>query len=80
MADYDNDVATHTSDTDNYTSCSVSIEGSGDNIISDTSWTNIILAESILTPGLQTCIRFESYTDLLPIKNFDDVKGLPLSI
>ena len=84
MADYGNeiatDIATDTSDSDNYTSCEVSIEGSGDNIISDTSWTNIILAESILTPGLQTSIRFESYTDLLPIKNFDDVKGLPISI
>ena len=80
MADYGNDISTDTSDSDNYTSCEVSIEGSSDNIISDTSWTNIILAESILTPGLQTSIKFQSYTDLLPIKNFDDVKGLPISI
>ena len=75
-----NNIATDTSDPDNYTSVAVSIEGSDENIVSDTSWTEIILAESILVPGLQTSIRFESFVDFLPIKNFDDVKGLPLRI
>jgi len=40
----------------------------------------IILGESLLTPGLQTSVRVHSYIHNLPVKNLDDYKNSTMSI
>lgn len=40
----------------------------------------IILGESLLTPGLQTAVRVHSYFHNLPIKDLDGYKGAPINI
>lgn len=40
----------------------------------------IILAESLLTPGLQTYVRVHSYAHSSPLKNLDDFKGCTVGI
>jgi hypothetical protein len=40
----------------------------------------IILGESLLTPGLQTFIRVHSFSHLLPIRNYDLFKGKKIDI
>lgn len=40
----------------------------------------VILGESLLTPGLQTTVRVQSYYHNLPIKNLDTYKGKNLSL
>lgn len=40
----------------------------------------VILGESLLTPGLQTSVRVHSHVHSIPIKNLDDFKGAVLGI
>lgn len=40
----------------------------------------VILGESLLTPGLQTSLRVHSYSQVLPIKNLDIYKGSIMDI
>ena len=41
---------------------------------------SITLGESLLNPGLQTTVEFQSYLHTLPPKNWDLLKGKPISI
>lgn len=72
-----------TTDPDNselYTSAGVSFVGASGELISDISWVQIVLAESILTPGLQTSVKIQNNSNFLPTKNFDWLKGAPINI
>jgi len=40
----------------------------------------VILGESLLTPGLQTYVRFHNYAHSLPVKNYDTFKGRTLNM
>lgn len=48
--------------------------------LKDLTFREIILSESILTPGLQTSIKMHSYIHSLPIKFWDDFKGKTANI
>lgn len=69
---------TDPSNIDILTSVDVAFEGADSSIVSDISWTQVVLAESILTPGLQTSIKLNNNSNFLNGKNFDSVKGIPL--
>lgn len=40
----------------------------------------VMLGESLLTPGLQTSVKFDSYIHSTPVKNFDNFKNSVISI
>ena len=46
----------------------------------DLSFKELVLAESLLTPGLQTSLKFDSYIHNNPVKNFDRLKGKRINI
>lgn len=48
--------------------------------LADFSIVSVSLAESLLTPGLQTSIKVNSYIHNIPIKNFDALKGSGVDI
>lgn len=58
----------------------VAIAGADASIVSDISWVQLVLAESILTPGLQTALKVQNNSNFLGGKNFDSIKGLPLNL
>jgi hypothetical protein len=63
------------------TSVEVSFDGVDDRkLFSDFTVREVILAESLLTPGLQTSVKAHSYLHNIPKKTFDDLKGAPIKI
>ena len=54
----------------------VAIAGADASIVSDISWVQLVLAESILTPGLQTALKVQNNSNFLGGKNFDSIKVL----
>jgi len=58
----------------------VSMPGVSDVTLHEVTPAEIILGESLLTPGLQTSVRVHSHIHSLPIKNLDDYKGSDLNI
>ena len=66
-------------DPDLLTSVAVTIDGASPDIVNDISWVQLVLAESILVPGLQTSLKVQNNSNY-PGKNFDSVKGLPLAL
>lgn len=40
----------------------------------------VVLAESLMTPGLQTSLRVHSYVHSVPVKNLDDFKGCAVAL
>lgn len=51
-----------------------------DTLLNQMSLKEIILGESLLTPGLQTSVVVNSYFQDLPIKNLDEFKNTPVII
>lgn len=50
------------------------------NTLNEVTPVEIILGESLLTPGLQTYVRVHSYRHNIPLKNIDEYKGSGISI
>ena len=57
----------------------VAFEGVSDTTLSDMTPREVILGESLLTPGLQTSITFDSYTHTLG-KDFDEFRNSTVNI
>lgn len=51
-----------------------------DTLLNQMSLKEVILGESLLTPGLQTSVVVNSYHQELPIKNLDEFKNTPVII
>lgn len=68
------------SDQEILTNVSVDFLNEGDLVLNDFTIREVILAESLTTPGLQTSIKAHSYIHNLPIKNFDKLKGATVRI
>lgn len=51
------------------------LDGVSLNTLTQVTPVELILGESLLTPGLQTSLRVHSYEHTIPIKNLDDYKG-----
>lgn len=63
------------------TNFTVEVAGIDKGQMNDFTVREVILAESLLTPGLQTSIFVDSYVDSIdPIKNFDQFKGKTVAI
>jgi hypothetical protein len=56
------------------------IAGANSDDMKDLTLKEIVLAESLLTPGLQTSVKFDSYIHNRPVKDFDRFKGKALNI
>ena len=69
-----------TADQDILTSLVVNIEGAGEDLLKDFTVREVMLAESLLTPGLQTSVKIQSYIHSTPIKNYDVLKGRNIAI
>lgn len=61
------------------TSIVVSFSVSG-NVLDQVTPMEIVLAESLLTPGLQTSVKCHSYFHNIPIKNLNQFKGCKVNI
>ena len=62
------------------TEVTVAINGANPADMNELSPKEIILGESLLTPGLQTSVKFQSYLHNVPIKWFDRFKGKSINI
>jgi hypothetical protein len=58
----------------------ISLAGVSEATMTEVTPVEVILGESLLTPGLQTSVRCHSYVHSLPLKNLDEFKGSPLGI
>lgn len=58
----------------------VAWSGVPDHILLQFTPMEIILGESLLTPGLQTSVRVHHYHHNVPLKNLDEFKNKPISI
>jgi len=68
-------------DSDLLTSIEVDFEGVDANkLFSDFTVREVVLVESLLSPGLQTSVKAHSYLHNLPTKTFDDLKGALMKI
>jgi hypothetical protein len=61
------------------TEASVSVDGVPTPLVQELTLREITLAESLLTPGLQTSLKFHNYIHR-PIKNLDQFKGKNINI
>jgi hypothetical protein len=63
---------------------SVDVDFSGisesDLLLEDFTIREVTMTESLLTPGLQTAVKFQSFLHNMPPKNFDKLKGVDLNI
>lgn len=62
------------------TSITMDVNNVSDETLFQITPTEVILGESLLTPGLQTTVRVQSYYHNLPIKILDDFKGKTITI
>ena len=67
-------------DTDIHTNFDVAFSGVSDGLTQQTTVEEVILGESLLTPGLQTSVRVHSSIHELPVKNLDEYKDTIMSI
>lgn len=67
-------------DTDIYTNFDVGFSGVSDALTQQTTVEEVILGESLLTPGLQSSVRVHSSIHELPVKNLDEYKDTIMSI
>ena len=67
-------------DADSLTTIELGVEGADPNIFDDFTIREVQLAESLLTPGLQTSFKVHSYFHSIPVKNFDTFKNKNLVI
>ena len=58
----------------------VYIQGISSGFINQLTPVEVILGESLLTPGLQTFVRCEALTSSRPTRNFDELKGKTLNM
>ena len=68
------------SDEDASTMMSVSFDGVSKSTLEQVTPREVILGESLLTPGLQTSIIFDSYIHNYPPKDFSELKNKSVSI
>jgi hypothetical protein len=61
-------------DVDIHTNFDVGFSGVSDSLAQQTTVEEVILGESLLTPGLQTSVRVHSSIHELPVKNLDEYK------
>lgn len=61
-------------------SFSLSFEGVSDAAITQFTPMEIVLGESLLTPGLQTSVRVHAWKDNLPVRNIDEFKDRIMDI
>lgn len=62
------------------TTVTIGIDGSAEADLKEVTPKEIILGESLLTPGLQTSVKVDSFIHTLPTKWFDRFKGKTLRI
>ena len=67
-------------DADSLTTIELGVEDADPNIFDDFTIREVQLAESLLTPGLQTSFKVHSYFHSIPVKNFDTFKNKNLVI
>ena len=67
-------------DVDIHTNFDVGFSGVSDSLAQQTTVEEVILGESLLTPGLQTSVRVHSSIHELPVKNLDEYKDTIMSI
>ena len=67
-------------DTDIHTNFDVAFSGVSDDLTQQTTVEEVILGESLLTPGLQTSVRVHSSIHELRVKNLDEYKDTIMSI
>lgn len=58
----------------------ISIDSASDADLLEVTPKEVILGESLLTPGLQTSVKVDSFLHRLPEKNWDNFKGKTLNI
>jgi hypothetical protein len=58
----------------------LTVEGLKESDLEDVSVSEIVLGESLLTPGLQTIVTLNSYVYNLPAKNLDNYKNKKISM
>ena len=62
------------------TTFDVGFSGIPDDLLKQLTVQEIMLGESLLTPGLQTSVMVHSHINEIPIKNFDLLKNTEMSI
>ena len=67
-------------DVDIHTNFDVGFSGVSDSLTQQTTVEEVILGESLLTPGLQTSVRVHSSIHELPVKNLDEYKDTIMNI
>lgn len=58
----------------------IEVAGGSDSLLEQATPMEIILGESLLTPGLQTSIRYQAYIHNVPSRNIDEFKNKPLRL
>lgn len=69
-------------DSEVLTSVDVDFSGIDENdlLLQDFTLREVTMTESLLTPGLQTAAKFQSFLHNMPPKNFDKLKGVDMNI
>lgn len=67
-------------DTDLYANMLLGATNVSDILLEQTTPEELVLGESLLTPGLNTVLRVHSYPHILPVKNLDEFKRSELLI
>lgn len=82
MAEYNDTSGNAPMGGDSLTSVDVDFEGLDENdiLLQDFTIREVTLTESLLTPGLQTAVKFHSFMHNMPRKDFDKLKGVDLKI
>ena len=62
------------------TTFTVTFDGISDSNLIDVTPKEVMLGESLLTPGLQTSVKFDSYLHSVPVKMFDNFKNADIFI
>ena len=60
--------------------CGIEITGATEAETTDLSVVEVMLGESLLTPGLQTSVKVHSYTQNLQVKNYDNFRKADLAL
>lgn len=67
-------------DEEDLASFRIEVDGASSNLLDQATPMEIILGESLLTPGLQTSIRFQAYIHNVPPRNIDEFRNKNLLI
>jgi hypothetical protein len=65
---------------DQLTKLDITVAGTSGNLMDQMTPVEVILTESLLTPGLQTSVKVHSYFHNLPIKNLNEFQGSRIHI